>query len=312
LISEELRAEAHFRIGRLLAAHMPPEVREERIFETVNQLNRGAGLIRSEHEREQLAELNLIAGRRAKASTAYASALKYLTQGSELLEDKSDSAKASSYQRCHELIFSLELQRAECEFLTGHLAAAEERLAILSSRCANTVELANVTCLCVDLYTTLDRSDRAVVVCVDYLRHVGIDWSLHPSEQDVRCEYERVWFHLGSRKIEDIVDLPLMEDPASFGTIAVLSKAWPPACFTDANLACQIICRAVSLSLERGNCDASCFAYVMLSRVAGGHFGDYKTGFRFGQLGYELVEKRGLKRFEGAPIWPSQFTSCPG
>src|SRR5262249_778791 len=78
LIPDELRAEAHLRIGQLLAAHTPPEKREERIFEIVNQLNRGAHLITSAQERERVAELNLIAGRRAKTSTAYASALKYL------------------------------------------------------------------------------------------------------------------------------------------------------------------------------------------------------------------------------------------
>jgi AAA ATPase domain/Protein kinase domain len=87
LISEELRAEAHLRIGRLLTAHTPPEKREEAIFEIVNQVNRGATLITSQEERDQIAELNLIAGKRARASTAYASALKYLTAGAALLAD---------------------------------------------------------------------------------------------------------------------------------------------------------------------------------------------------------------------------------
>ena len=32
--------------------------------------------------------------------------------------------------------------------------------------------------------------------------------------------------------------------------------------------------------------------------IAGPRFGDYKAGFRFGQLGYDLVEQRGLKRFQ--------------
>ena len=52
------------------------------------------------------------------------------------------------------------------------------------------------------------------------------------------------------------------------------------------------------LSLERGNSDGSCYAYVRLGTVAGVHFGDYQAGFRFGQLGYDLVEQRGLKRFQ--------------
>ena len=87
LIPEEQRSEAHLRIGRLLAAHIPPEKREEAIFDIVNQLNRGASLITSRDEREQLAELNLLAAKRAKASTAYASALTYLVAGATLLPE---------------------------------------------------------------------------------------------------------------------------------------------------------------------------------------------------------------------------------
>src|ERR1700733_85709 len=89
LIPERLRAEAHLRIGRLLTAHTPAEKREEGIFEIVSQLNRGAALITSRNEREQLAELNLLAGQRAKATTAYVSALTYLTAGEALLPENS-------------------------------------------------------------------------------------------------------------------------------------------------------------------------------------------------------------------------------
>ena len=108
-------------------AQTPPEKREEAIFEIVNQLNRGAALITQQEERDQLAELNLIAGKRAKASTAYASALTYLNAGAALLAE-------DCWERRHELIFALELNRAECEFLTGQLSVAEERLAALSNR----------------------------------------------------------------------------------------------------------------------------------------------------------------------------------
>jgi PAS domain S-box-containing protein len=291
LTPETLRAEVHLRIGRLLAAQTPSAELAGAIFEIVNQMNRGAALITSRDERERLAELNLIAGKRAKASTAYASALTYLDLGATLLAE-------DSWERRRELIFALELNRAECEFLTGLLSVAEERLAALSSRATTTVEQAIVACLHMDVCTTLDQSGRAVAVCLDYLRRVGIEWSPHPTEEDVRREYQRIWSLLGSRSIEDLIDLPLMDDPASLAIVDVLSKLVPPASHTDANLVCLTSCKAASLSLERGNCDASCVAYVMLARVAGPLFGDYQAGFRFGQLGYDLVERRGLKRFE--------------
>jgi predicted ATPase len=291
LIPEELRAKAHLRIGRLLAAHTPTEKREEAIFEIVNQFNRGAALITSREERDQTAELNLIAAKRAKASTAYASALNYLITGGAMLAD-------DCWERRRELTFALEFHRAECEFLTDQSVAAEQRLTKLSSRAANTVELATVACLRVDLYTTLDQSDRAVSVCLDYLRHVGVEWSAHPTEEEARREYELIWSQLGSRAIEQLIELPLMRDPGSLATLDVLTKVLPPALFTDANLLSLAICRAVNLSLERGNSDASCAAYGWLGQIAGPQFGDYQAGFRFGRLGYDLVEQRGLKGFQ--------------
>jgi PAS domain S-box-containing protein len=292
LIPERLRAEAHLRVGRLLAAHTCADRREEAIFEIVNQLNRGAALITSREEREQFAELNLLAGRRAKATTAYASALTYLTVGEALLPE-------DSWERRHALTFALALHRSECEFLTGALAEAEQRLAALSSRAANTVERATVACLRADLYTALDQSTRAIAVGLGYLRHLGIDWSPHPTQEEARREYERIWSQLGSRTIESLIELPLMSDPASLATLDVLAKIVPPAFYTDANLLALITCRAVNLSLERGNCDASCSAYEWLCMLAGPHFGDYRTAvYRFGQLGYDLVEGRGLTRFQ--------------
>jgi predicted ATPase len=291
LIPADLRAAAHLRIGRLLAARTPPEKREEAIFEIVNQLNRGAALITARDEREQLAELNLIAGKRAKASTAYASALTYLVAGAALLAE-------DSWERRHELAFTLELNRAECEFLTGALAEAEQRLTALSARAATTVERASVTCLRADLYTTLDQGSRAIAVGLDYLRHLGIDWSPHPTEDEARREYERIWSQLGSRAIERLIDLPLMSDPVSLATLDVLSKMVTPALYTDANLNLLVIGRQVNLSLEHGNCDASCFAYEWLAMVAGARFGDYRAAYSFGRLGYDLVEQRGLKRFQ--------------
>ena len=291
LIPEERRAEAHLRIGRLMAAHTSPNEREEGSFEIVNQLNRGAALISSRDEKEQLAEFNLIAGKRAKASTAYVSALRYLVAGMALLAD-------DGWDYRPDLMFALEVHRAECEFLTGELAAAETRLAMLVSRAVDPVDQATVACLRIDLYTTLGQSSRAVAVGLDYLRRLGIEWSPHPTDEEAGHEYERIWSQLGGRSIEALIDLPLMSDAASLASLDVLTKLGPPTLYTDINLRSLTVCRAVNLSLDRGNCDASCYAYAMLGMIAGALFDDYQAGYRFGRLGYDLVERRGFKRFQ--------------
>ncbi|MER8447646.1 AAA family ATPase [Mesorhizobium sp. M1066] len=290
LIPESERADTHLRIGRSLASRIAPDAIEDVIFDVVNHLNRGAEMIAAQAERDRVAELNLMAGKRAQNASAYASALKYFIAGAALVTE-------DCWERRYDLAFALELRRAECEFLIGDLAAAEARLSALSRRTVNLVDEAAVTCLRMDLYFLLVRPDRAVDVCLEYLRRVGIEWSPHPNDEEVRQEYERIWRRLGSRAIEDLIDLPLMCDPETRATMDVFTKLMPPAFMSDENLACLMTTRMVNLSLEQGNANASCCGYVWLGLILGPHFGDYPSAFRFGQLSVDLVEKRGLDAF---------------
>src|SRR5580692_3309102 len=291
LIPEALRSEAHLRIGRLIVAHTPAETQEERIFDIVNQLNRASGLITAEKERERVAQLNLMAARRAKVPAAYGSALNYLTAGHTMLSEQ-------AWNTSYDLIFQIERLSSECELLIANMPAAESRLSMLAERARTTHDIAAVTRLRLTLYTALDQSGRGLEVCLEYLRRDGIEWSLHPTSEEVRQEYDRAWAQLGNRQVEDLVDLPWINDSDVFDRVEVLTEAVTPAVFLDENLAALVICRMVNLSLEHGNSDGSGFAYVWFGIVAATRFGNYRDGFRFGRVGYELTERRGLKRYQ--------------
>ncbi len=291
LIPEGRRSEVHLRIGRVLLSSMTADELAEHLFDVANQFNRGAALITAREERERVAKLNLTAGMRAKAATAYASALAYFTAGHALVAEDGTN-------RHDALTFSLGVQRAECEFLTGCLATAEQRLSMLSHGAANLIDKAAVACLRMALYMNAGQADRAVEVSLDYLRAVGVTWSAHPGKEEVQQEYEDLWQQMGNRSIEQLLDLPLMTDPVSRATLDVLTAVQPPAHATDMNLYCLIAGRMANLSLERGNSDGSGFAYVMLGMTLGPQFGDYRAGFRFGKLGVDLVEKHGMDRFK--------------
>ena len=291
LISPDRRTSEHLRIGRLLTLHTPPEATRERVFDIVSQFNRSGALITSREEREQVAELNLIAGQRAKESTAYASALTYLAAGSSHLS-------ADAWTQRHDLAFALELHRAECEFLIGEIAAAENRLTSLSARAVNLTELAAITCLREELFTTIGRTDAAVEACLEFLQHLGVQWSVRPAEAEVAQEYERLQAQIGSRAIDEFVNLPMMSDPVSRATLNVLNAVVAAAHFSDENLLCLVSLRMANLSLEQGNSDVSCVGYAFTGVVLGRFFGNYRDGFSFGKLGMDLVEQRGLRGFE--------------
>src|SRR5262249_7775156 len=148
----------------------------------------------------------LMAGKRAKAATAYAAALRYFSAGRALLGE-------NGWEQCYQLIFDLELNWGECEYLIGELAAAEERLSMLSTVVRPIVDAAGVVCVRINLYTTLDQSDRAVEVALAYLRGVDARWPQHATAEDVQQEYGRLWQRLGTGSIEGLLDLPLMTDP---------------------------------------------------------------------------------------------------
>ena len=114
----------------------------------------------------------------------------------------------------------------------------------------------------------------------------------------MRQEYERLWQRLGTRPIEDLIDLPLMNDAGTRATMDVLTKLMPSAQTTDNNLTRLLIARMVNLSLEYGNSNASCVGYVSIGRVLAADFGNYPAALRFGQLSLDLVEKRGLDAFK--------------
>ncbi len=291
LVPSERRAAMHLRIGRLLASRLVPRELEENIFEVVNQLGRGTHLVESQEEREHFAMLHGMAGRRAQASMAHDSARGYFARGREL-------QPLDSWSSRYRLTFDLELQRSECEFLSGELTAAEERLSALSARATNLADRAAVTRLRLAVYQTLDRTDRAVEVGLAYLLQVGIDWPCSPDDAAVSEELARMWQRLDGRSIEQLLDLPTMMDPDWRATMEVMSELMPPAGFYAPNLLDLILLRMVNLSLEHGNCDASCFAYSSITMVLGFRFDDYKTSLRFGQLSYDLVEKRGFDRLK--------------
>ncbi|WP_128935419.1 trifunctional serine/threonine-protein kinase/ATP-binding protein/sensor histidine kinase [Bradyrhizobium zhanjiangense] len=233
LIPKELRAEAHLRIGMLLAEHTPAEKREEAIFEIVNQLNRGSHLITLVEDRERVAELNLIAGRRAKLSTAYDSALKYLRAGRALLEEE-------TWKRNHQLIFSIEYLTAECELLTVTVClAAGDPLAEVQKECENGVAsarrarfgLAIERCEAqLGLILTL-RGLTATFGCLDHEGYSEIDTErrLAKSPDLVLAEFyywtRKLQAHFFAGDLASAVDASLHAEPLLWTSAAMFESA---------------------------------------------------------------------------------------
>jgi len=290
LIVADTRAELHLQLGRLLLAGMSEEAGDEMLFEILSQFNRALPLISNDGERRRVAQLNLSAGKRAMEAAAYASALTYFAAARSLLGD-------CGWTRQYSLSFEVELHIAECELLNGNLSNAEDRLAHLTRRAAGPVDRAATTCLQIDLYVVCARPERAVAIGLEFLRGVGVLLPTHPTDEEVRGVFGRIWLRLENRRIEDLINLPTMEDPDGRATMDVLNKLVLSALYLRPKLHQLLIAHMVEHSMQYGNSPASCMGYVSLARVLVNEFEDYARAVRFGQLSLELLEKPGLNAY---------------
>ena len=287
LISEEHRAEVHLRIGRVLLASMTANELAEHLFDVANQFTRGVARLVDREEKAQVATIALRAGRKAKASAAFASACTYLAGGMALLDFGDWSSQ-------YDLMFSLRLERAECEFLTGELDTAEQLIAELLQRGASIVDQAAVYHLKVLLHTVKSENAQAVAIALTCVRLFGIDIAAHPTWEQVQAEYETVWQTLNGRPIENLIDLPIMTDPELQAAMQALSTLQDPAFLTDFNLFCLHLCRMVNISMKYGTNSASAHGYALLGFILGPLFHRYGEGYRFAKLACDLVKKHGF------------------
>ena len=291
LIPDEQRADVHLRIGRALLASMTADELAEHLFDVANQLNRGATRLIERDEKAQVAAIELRAGRKAKASAAYASANVHLAAGMALLDEKDWGSR-------YELTFSLWLERTECEFLTGNFDIAEQLIGELLQRAASKVDQAAVYHLKVDFHVIKSEKQQAVASALACLCLFGIDLPAHPTWEQVQAEYETVWQTLKGRPIESLIDLPLMTDPELQAAMQVFSVLTPAAYFTDFHFFCLFACRMVRISMQHGISGAAAHGYALLGFILGPVFHRYGEGYRFAKLACDLVEKHGFIAYQ--------------
>ena len=284
LIREGDKKDVHLKIGRLLLENTPEHELEEKIFDIVNQLNVGTDFIIAQEERYKLARLNLIAGQKAKAATAYEPALRYLTAGSELLV-------ADSWQTHYDLPLALNMERAECEYLTGNFGKADNVFNLILKNAQTNLDKARVYHIKELLYTNMGQLKEVIEAGIVGLKLLGLDLPTTPSQEEVDAEIERVKLNLGDENIPDLIHLPEMTDRVQLTMMGLLMELIVAAWWTNKDLFYWVTAKMVNLSLTYGNADASAFGYDWYGLILGSGLGDYRTAYEFGELSLKLTEK---------------------
>ncbi|RCJ32896.1 serine/threonine protein kinase [Nostoc minutum NIES-26] len=288
LITDDDKKETHLKIGQLLLQNTTQEARRENVFALVNQLNYGNDLLTNKIEKYELAELNLIAGQRAKAATAHDSAIKYLQVGLGLLV-------SDSWESHYQLTLALYEEAAEVAFLSGNFDAMQKFIEVVQNRAKTLLDKMKVYEVQIQAYASQNKLKEALNTGLQVLKLLGVEFPNQPNPSDIGRGLEETASILSGKKVSDLLDLPLMTDPDKLAALRLLSSLFAITYFVATELVPLVVCKQVNLSVQYGNASGSAIGYAFYGFLLCGVVGDIEQGYQFGQLALSLRLKLNAK-----------------
>jgi PAS domain S-box-containing protein len=296
LIPAEYKQSAHWQVGQLLLQNTPAGQLEENIFKIVNQLNLGIDLIQRPSEAEELAKLNLIAGKKAKASAAYEPALEYLETGLSLLTLLSPTE--ASWNTQYELTLALYEETAEAAYLNTHFEEAERLVTLVLQQARNLLDKVKAYEVEIQAYIAQNRLSDAIKAGLEVLKLLGIDFPDKPDDADIEQGLATTTSLLADKSIEALLDMPPMTDPYQLPAMRILLGISALAFFTAPKLSPLVSFKMIELSVKHGNAPESAFAYGSYGIMLGGLAGDIEQSYQFGRLALKLVDRLNVVEFK--------------
>jgi predicted ATPase/signal transduction histidine kinase/DNA-binding NarL/FixJ family response regulator len=285
LIDDEQKQTVHLKIGRLLLKNTPADALEEKVFDIVEHFNQSLELLNNQAEQLKVAELNLMAGQKAKNANAYVIAREYLHKGMTWLTENS---WISHYQ------FALELHKemGEVEYFNGHYEQSETLIRLAIKKAKSAIEKVNIYNLLVVQLTLLAKYPEAIASSKKALTLIGINLPDSDFQTAITQEMAEIDQQLENRTIASLIDEPPNTRPEIIAAIKFLRNMLPLS-YLAAHLELHgLVCsKMVNLSLRYGYIPESAHGYSSYGLFVGPMLGYYQKAYQFGLLGMKLSDK---------------------
>ncbi|WP_094678884.1 ATP-binding sensor histidine kinase [Hydrocoleum sp. CS-953] len=288
LIPDTQKQITHYHIGQLLLEQIPPEARVDHIFEIVNQLNYGKGLIIQQKERDELAKLNLIACRKARAATAYQGGREYATTGLSLLGE-------DLWERQYEMSLEFHNLTADLASLCNDFEAMEQYIEKVITQTYTLSEQVNVYRIRILSNVSRSQPTQAIAIAQEFLQKLGVTFPEEPTKEDIKQAIAEVETLIGDREIKELIHLPQMTEVEKIAIVEISNSIMPAASMSGSILFPLLVSLSVKLSIQYGNISVSAFAYAAYGIIACNIKQDVDVGVKFGQLALDLVAKMDAK-----------------
>ncbi|ABW66455.1 BREX system ATP-binding domain-containing protein [Desulfosudis oleivorans] len=284
LVSENDRPGLHLRIGELLLDTTGEQELEENLFQIVYQFNCALPALADPDRRMEAARLNMRAGEKARAASAYTAAAGYFSTAASLLPD-------NRWETLHDLSWSLMRQLGESLFLTGDPEGANRIFDEMLAHTTDPIDRAEVDRQIVMLYTAVDKPDKAIEIGLAALARLGVRLSPHAGKLRVLRELVRFRLTQGFMPVEAVSNLPVMTDRKQRAIAALLTAVGVPAYYANPNLFAACIIMGCRMGIKYGLPEFVAFGLIPLGLIFGSKLGFLQYGYRVGKVGLKTINR---------------------
>lgn len=283
LLSEDEKTKNHIKIGRLLLEKSTEHEIEENIFTIIGHLNKGINNLKNEEEK-LLAQYNLIACQKAKASGAFNLAHNYATIGLKLL-------KGNSWKNSYILTLSLHYEAAETASLIGNYYVMEELLEVLFQKAEGLLDKAKIHEIRTQSLIARNEQQKAIKETLFLLDLLGIKFPKNVKTLHVLFYLFKTKSLLKKVSAENISNLPKMEDPKTLIAMQNMANIVSVLYRTDPNLFTLVVFKQIQLTIDYGVAPISPVSFITFGLLVNAIFGDIPRTYELGQLGLKLFER---------------------
>lgn len=294
LIPEDQKQATHLEIARLLLSNTPDAELEANIFGIVNHWNSAIALVTDPSEKTNLAQLNLIAGRKAKASIAHEPAFEYFNTGITLVSGR-------HWQTQPELMLALYEGAAEAAYLSGNVAQMEQLVSEIFAQNLNPIDCVKAYDIQIQAYASQSRFTEAIAIARTALKQFNI-YIPEQATADIAQALQEVAELLNGRTAIDLLDLPVMTAAKPLALMQLLSSVLPSVYISAPSLFPVMVANQVKLSIQAGNTGISAYSYSCYAILLSTIVEDLDAADEFGQLGLQIVAKLNAR-----PIQPKAY-----
>ena len=277
------RESLHLRLARQLQGRSQ-RADVDSTFDIANNLHLARGRLEGLAGQDELSRINLAAGRKARASSAFATAREYYNRGI-------DAAGGEAWTRDYALARDLRLEGAQAAYLSGDVERTTEWTTAAIEHAETELDRARGYEVQVTAAIARLESDVAVVEGLKALRLLGVRIPDKPTTRHIVGGLMATKGLLAFRRVESLAELPVMTDELDLTRMRLLLLVAQAAYTARPDVFATAVFRSVILSIRRGNSPYAIDGYLSYGIILCGVTGDVATGYKFGELALTLLDR---------------------